>query len=504
MGGRTMGEPVILKTRDGRLDANDVDALADLGKKLQAPGSKLHLHLHGGLVPEASGEATARAWSSSADLKRGDGWNEAYVVWRTGLLESIRTNWPDLWKNDRLYQALVRSLLRFCAEKLFGHLNGGLGRGSAADLLNAVHMAPVNRTLPSPPPDWERELQQLKSSGALDFGPGSSEADLSKEFVMTFEADPDHATIVNELNAVFVGQGGRGAAGATSSGSLIFDRLSRSVKEDVELREAEGRGFVTSAAFLAQHAFAIGRRAVGRFRSATDHGLWATVVEEVCRELYGDIVGAAVWGGMKNDARQHFEPNGAGLALLKAIPDDCHLVVTAHSAGAIFASEMIKAIAAEKRSLKLDLIFMAPAVRVDLFAEALEVGASSIGRFRMYTMSTEAELADPVLGHEWSGIYPHSLLYLISGLLEEESGKAFVAAPLLGLHRYHRPLGVSYDDRQRLASERVQNFLNNGEHMLVYSPSQNGVGAGLGSSAISHGAFDSDALTLRSIATFMR
>ena len=60
------------------------------------------------------------------------------------------------------------------------------------------------------------------------------------------------------------------------------------------------------------------------------------------------------------------------------------------------------------------LLFLAPASRIQLFADVITSHGRRLGNFRMFTMSDALERKDRLV----PVIYPHSLLYFISGVLE--------------------------------------------------------------------------------------
>ena len=90
------------------------------------------LYLHGGLVDDKAGRETAvrlagpapSGWGLPAD------WLQLYVVWRTGVFETIATNWLDLARDDRLYKVVLEKLMWFVARKL--GVPGQVGRSAAA------------------------------------------------------------------------------------------------------------------------------------------------------------------------------------------------------------------------------------------------------------------------------------------------------------------------------------------------------------------------------------
>ena len=68
-------------------------------------------------------------------------------------------------------------------------------------------------------------------------------------------------------------------------------------------------------------------------------------------------------------------------------------------------------------TFKFDVILMAPACRTECFADTLAHHGSRIRDFRCFTMSDDFETKDRLV----PAIYPHSLLYFISGVLEDEA-----------------------------------------------------------------------------------
>jgi hypothetical protein len=145
--------------------------------------------------------------------------------------------------------------------------------------------------------------------------------------------------------------------------------------------------------------------------------------------------------------------------------------------------------------------FLAPALRMDTFADVIKQGTGFVSAFRMFTMSDELERKDAVLGPGTAAIYPSSLLYVISGMLEDENAQAFPDAPLVGMQRFLAtdPAWLK-DPRQIEAVRTVLGFLTAPNHGVVYATAQGGLG--LSCLATSHGAFDDDEKTLASVAAF--
>jgi hypothetical protein len=506
----------ILRTSDGKLDqANqqDFDALAG---RLAAQPSKVLLHLHGGLVNEAAGLETAHRLSGAAPEGFGLGpdWEQIYIVWRTGALETLKTNWQDLFNNDRIYHTVLKKLIGFVGSKL--ELPGVTGRSAFA----AVNLTPAEiearlRTPTSQDPfaDVDVQIERDTPTGRGPVVAPQSDAALAQEFSLSLQLDPEFMSAADNVSAAltFDPLKGRSIAsqGDTTKGSDDFKRLDERIKKeltDAVPAKPAGRDLFTAvevAKFLIKHAAAITLRVIRRFRTRRDHGFYPTIVEELVREMYGDIIGAAIWGMMKKDAADHFVANGCGTALIRAFEASrpSQLCVSGHSAGSIWAAALIRALASMANPPDVRLAFLAPAVRMDEFADVLQLGTPFVKAFRMFTMNDELERKDAVLGPGTAAIYPCSLLYVISGVLEDERAEAFPDAPIVGMQRFlgSDPAWLT-DPRQIASAHAVLNFLTSPNHGVVYATTQGN--PGLSSLATSHGAFDDDQMTLASVVTF--
>lgn len=506
-----MTEPFLIYTRNGIADAGQEATLAALEARLNQPDAKLMLFLHGGLVDETAGRDAALRLSGAGDdsWKLGPEWIQLYVVWRTGAFETLRTNWTDLVRDDRLYQVVLSKLVAFVARKLGIPVPGGtrsasehfalseteiqrrlLGLGSDAERRDPFAEVDVHLK-PEAPEGTRAFVTSAQTDGALAFefeGELASSPDFQKAV-----ADIDH--VANE------GLPGRGplAVGDAARGRAMLDALSSEVRSEIgpvdTLAARSARGPVSVGMFLIKHAGVIAYRCFKRFRSKRDHGFQATIVEELCRELYGDLVGARVWGMMVQDAADHFTGDGFGgalLDLLSRVPQPAHFAVTGHSAGSIWASRMLLDMARRGLDRKLKLFLLAPAVRASLFAEAIDAAGDRIQNCRMFTMTDALERKDAVLGHDKGYIYPSSLLYLVSGLFEEQKAEPYADAPLVGMRRF---AGASWLDADEATAEaKIGQFFSLSHNGIVLSPDP-GV-----CEADCHGCFDNEPMTLKSVA----
>lgn len=505
-----------LRTRDGKLDKNDQLTFGELKVALGDGNPRLHLHLHGGLVTEENGLQTAKAWSGSppAGIGLTQPWQQAFVIWRTGVLETVQANWQDLFDNDHLYNALLKRLIEFISKKIGipgadGRATGKTAALSRSEIVQKLKAKPAGDPFAQ---ELSPVLDATSISRAANIGQRQTEAELADEFEAFLRADTEFndsiASISASINSRAVGRGARAATPEEHKrAATMLERLNDEVSEPLRAKAPTGEAGRSTAfgvgVYFLKHAASIVIRVIRRLRTGRDHGFYATIVEELARQLYGDRIGATIWGMMKKDAEDHFQPGRLGAELLAAIPDGCRVVVTGHSAGSIWAAELIKAIASQKRNIKLDLILLAPAVRMDLFAAAIKAGGSNIERCRIFTMRDDLERADVLLGAGTGYLYPSSLLYLVSGLFEKVGADAMIDAPLLGLERFLNGAQPWLKEMDQISAiNDVVSFFQAPGHDIVYSKSLDNALSGSRSRATSHGDFDNEHLTLESVATF--
>lgn len=500
-------DPIIIFTGDGIADAGQEDKLSRLRQRLDGSDRKLLLHLHGGLVNKANGEAAARRLAGTGDGSWGlsEDWVQVYVVWRTGVAETIRKNWTDL-AEDHLYQVVLRKLLRFVARQIGIPTDNGARSVEdrfSLDELEIQDRITGARDTKDPFADVDVHFSRQDSGTSRATLTGrASDIELADEFERQLLLDADFKTAVAEIDAALnESLLSRNSFTAVDPvrGRKSLDHLSATIRAqwpDPDRKSDEARGLVAVGVFLLKYAGEIAYRCFKRFRSERHHGFHATVVEEICRVLYADRVGAAIWGLMVQDAADHFKPAGFGSSLLDvlaAAPEPRRFVVSAHSAGSIWASHMLLAMASRDLQIKLRLFLLAPAVRQSLFAQVISGAANQIELCRMYTMSDEYEKKDAVLGHDKGYIYPSSLLYCVSGIFETLGQNAYPDAPLVGMRRF---TAAPWLNAEEAAAETVlSRFFQQPQNGIVEAPQPQVTEAN------SHGAFDDEKLTLKSVAS---
>lgn len=441
---------------------SDIDLL--LGPGLDDV-ERLLIHVHGGLVNEATGLATADAMARHY----GETARSISLVWETGVWETFRHNLADVTRTEVFKKALAWIIAK--AMPGLGASDGA--RGAGVDVTDA---SDIEAQL-----DTEADLEKLDRAltAGVDEAVGAGargNEDFSateEELAERFEFDIDELKVLLD-------------SGAPGS-KLILDQT----EQDGQAR-GSGAGV---ALFLAKVVFKV----IARYRAGTHHDPLPTAVEELLRAAYLAEIGVFAWSEMKEKAAAMWRddgpaPNEGGhvggyvlrqLEALQAARPAVTIDLVGHSAGSIVICAMLDAIRVQGRAIKFrNILFLAPAVRLDTFYDAIP-DSQVFTRFRLFTMTDTAEKADRSVGV----LYPRSLLFLVSGLFEDRPGTA-----LAGLARHITARTSAADG----AFDRVRGWLGE-QDRLVLSPSTDGMADGLRSRALKHGDFDNEPETLASL-----
>lgn len=462
----------------------DVD---DIFQNLEAKNTeRIVLYFHGGLVSRESGLETAtRITAKVANLAPRS--HPVSFVWQTSLWDTISQNLGDI-ANSEFFKHIVVKVLKVAGDKL------GIHNPDLAGISRSVNSLSD--------PEIRAELDKEEPFANYEVVEGSKSASVITAQDLGSEGEIDDS-IRQEIQA---------SLEELITADPVLQDIANAEKPDKEARllkpyalnqdeeeEVKSRGIINTGKLLIS-AVKITVNVVRRFIQHRDHDFYPTVVEEILREFYVSDAGLWLWGEMKQKAASMWAPDNfegdynnwhAGTYFLKKLEEykvkKPNLIVdlVGHSAGSIVICALLNKIRGGSSLRFRNVIFLAPAVRCDTFVNEAIPDTNNLlfQQFRSFTMADENEKKDHVAGF----VYPRSLLYLISGILEKESD-----AYIFGLQR-HTEGRSPYTGG--IFNKIVQFLAQNNN--VVYSV--NNIGNGLSTEAVHHGDFDNDDPTLKSI-----
>lgn len=478
--------------RDGVLgDTSEADVQAMVAGLKDSP--KVAIHVHGGLVSKQDALANA---AILAPAYIAAGVRPIFIAWESSFLETVKNNLHEI-DQEALFKALVKRLLQYAI--------GKLTQIEQAKAVGGVH----------PPNDIEVATELAKRrTGNTPYGDvlPAAISELSDQERKAFEAflasDAQFQVAARDVLATMhptrVDDTSKGVTARVrgSAKTLMSAEVLEELGSDF-INQTDARGLISTAKFI-QKAGIILVRVVKRLSNGRDHGVYTTVVEEVLRELYLDNVGRFIWGSMKKETIDTFQvdPNGkarAGTTLVRelgALMQAGHkpeISVVGHSCGAVYGCNLLHYIAELRRTqaypipadfrLK-NLLLLAPACSFEMFGKVLDDHdkVSLFEHFRMYALSDELES-----GYwEVPVVYPRSLLYFVSGVVETEATMPANDLPLLGMQRYYKSADI-YNDA---ALSRVRKFVLEGGNQRQAIWSLDPRSDGLAADSDRHGGFD--------------
>lgn len=445
---------------------NDIDAIFE--HLIATDAKKLVVHFHGGLISESSGETIAR---SMYDLYKSDA-HPITFIWETGLVETVTRNLTTL-TGTKLFQKVLKYAIRRAASRL----GGGIGGKGAGEVMSMGEV--------------EEELQRAHAFDRFDEGARGAasvmdeaeldaiEPEILVEVEIDLESDPEIEDILST---------------EPQSTELLDPEFKK------EIADADQKGLL-GAAKLALRIAKVVYLVIKRFIRKRDHGFYPTVVEETLRELYLADLGEWVWGSMKDVADAMWFENSAvlnndshpgryfleELATHQEANPAFTVDLVGHSAGSIAICNMQRSRRSDFPQLAIrNISFLAPACTQHLFKQEIVDHPEDFQLFRMFTMHDDLETDDELL----KLVYTRSLLYFISGVLEDEPDKLIAGIEL------HMRGEEPYDDPD---NQKVREFVvKPGENRLVLSKTTD-EGPGLNSAADTHGGFDDDPVTRKSL-----
>lgn len=517
-----MDKRYYIHSRGGLLSGGSDTSAADVDAIVEALKADRHGHLilyfHGGLVTKAAGLGIAERLAPSCL----EGGHPVFYVWESGAWETIRNNLLEL-AEEPVFKQLLRKLLQYTMERI-----GGIGEARSI-APGSVDPEEVRKTVERFYANPSKKTVPYRGFDAAAKGAAATRSvgDVNEDEIRAdLEGDED----VRRAMASLPDQA-PASRSALAGGAVAERRSPFSVAVAGKVSDGPGgRGLVSwiKVAWMVKNILV---KILKRHGSGRDHGLYATVVEEIVREVKLGGSGlngwgkALQWNRMKKDTEDAFGTDSdlhAGTALLsrlrRAVEDGFapgRITLIGHSTGAIYIANWLDAAASHlPATTRFDVLFLAPAITYERFERCLQRHQDRIANFRMFCMRDALEREDQVWGEDgelaqqqdWRRfIYPSSLLYLVSGILEstgtDDDPQDAPDMPLLGMERYwaRRDVYTAGDFPQ---VEKVRAWLDAKPGRMVWSKAE-GQGDGLNSGSIDHGSFDNDKDTIASMVSLL-
>lgn len=455
----------------------DVDHIFE---KIEGSKNKNHivLYFHGGLVNEASGLETAK--KIIPHIIEAGGYPIVFI-WKTGLIEIIKENLSQV-KSQKIFQRI----LKFVIKKVFNRLGfdkpnkAAEIRGQQESLNEDIIDIELSNEIPFK--DYELTMKESYARG----GDSINRLEVYERLGQLESRITDE--IKNEID-----------------NDYQFKQDLLAAEQEINEKATKGQGRNAVGISL---VYAIGKiiyKVVSRFLSDRDHGLYPTVIEEMLRHIWIADAGAAIWQAMKDKSSNMWNPNDERdgqnlftgryvfdmLTKYKLANPATNVSLIGHSAGSIAICNLFKQTSVAPTPMEFETItFMAPACRIELFQQTMLSSTNRFKNLRIFTMADKNESLDLLVPY----LYTRSLLYFISGVLED-NGASF-DAPLLGLER-HVGFKSPYNTTEYETTHRF--VYESNKFRLCLSETADDSQFGLRTKSLKHGDFDDDSSTLESI-----
>ena len=440
---------------------------------------ELSIYFHGGLVNELSAEKSiTRVFEALAQRNKPD--SEALsFIWKTGFLETVRDNLDEIFSSK-----FGRSLLKWAIRAVSKKLNVDLAK---AGTNKGISLKEIED-------EWEASTSENRVP-FRDLEIDTKSKAKGNTFSLSDEEDPDlEYEIRAELEQYYASQ--------PSEWVEDWEAPPQNITTSPDLNDVyettlDGKKGIISVAKLAKAIAKISFRVIKRYAKDSDHGLQATVVEETCRAYFVSDAGQWVWGSMKQKAQEMWlHPGCVGFDFMNLLQQELpnlRLNLIGHSAGSIAICHFLGKKRQNHWKTTIEkILWWAPACRADIFVQEVIHHDSDFDSFRMVTMTDPYELEDKLVNSlPW--LYPSSLLYFISGVLEEEADE-----PIAGMARYH----INTKPYTSSVFTAMEEFLSKPGYRVLSKTEPDAL-PGFRSHALEHGAFNEDELTLQSLTRYL-
>lgn len=438
-----------------------------------AASDLLVAHFHGGLVSRGSAHLSAAGLLSGVYTPSKAA--PVFFVWNSDLWTTLTANLDEI-AQEPIFKRLVLRVVQLA----LGKLRTADGRGDSLDIDPLIGIKNKN------------SLEGIEQYAHDNEPSEPARDDLTREQREQIENELDRDQVLKDESlaiAADVVPPAPGSRGATLAPRKTL--MAAAVKKEIAAEDtpADARDIATIVTIL-RYAAKIVFAVVKRYADKRDHGLYTTAVEETLRMLYFDAPAFTVWKAMKKDTADAFGKDPAlfgGTSFLGEVKKwwkpGRRIALVGHSTGAIYIGYLLAHAkdAGLPPDLKFDVVFLAPACTFDFMAEHLPAFQDRVANFRMFAMTDQNERAY----WEVPALYRGSLLYLVSGLCEDEIDK-----PILGMQRYH-------DGQGPYAQPNIQKVLAYLNKRCVWSVVAGR--DGFASGAKKHGDFDEDETTRKSL-----
>ena len=355
------------------------------------------------------------------------------MIWETSLKEIVGQN-VELIVNEPIFQSILVRAVEFV-------------KGKLDKTAGAKGISELPRTLATEVQDeldkGQRGEPMFADLEVVNFTPEQAAAPkqaLTQEEQQYIEdeinKDYDIRTHVGAILASNVEPGSRGVQGAKVETSLMDDEIVEAMVPPESAAEDEKSRSIMGTILLGKRVVTVVGAVIWRYANGRDHRIYLTIVEEIMRAFYVRAAVRFLWTEMKDAVGRAFEPGPecGGQALVEQISklwktEKPCITLVGHSAGAIYVGRLLKELdAAMPQDFQANVVLIAPACTFDYLADAFEKAGKRVANLRIFGMSDPVERDD----HLVRAIYPASLLYFVSGVLEDDRDE-----PLAGMQRYY-------------------------------------------------------------------
>jgi hypothetical protein len=393
---------------------------------MKKPYPRLTIYFHGGLVGLDSGESQAALLAQSFANEQS---SSLFLIWETSIPEVIEQNLPAIF-NEAIFQSLLRRVTQFVKGKVQKAVSGGATESKA---LTPLPLTPEDQI------QQELNAAQIGNDLFTQIQLNQIRVDESLTPVETaqIETEIQHDTQLQiQLEQITKARKAPTVvAKGPSAGGSVITLMDPNVLDQIAPSKTDGKGLISFVA-LARKVVKVVAQIIRRFANGRGHGVYLTIIEEILREFYIGNAGKFIWNGIKAEVEGAFSSAGSGgsylvnqIELLWNADVQPRVTLVGHSAGSIYISRLIKELdAVMPADFKVDVVLVAPACTFSVFADMLTKASARIARLRIFGMGESFEVKNAIAGP----LYPASLLYFVSGVLEDEAD-----TPILGMQRFY-------------------------------------------------------------------